>query len=428
MNLDPKYAGLCGPARLLQFLAVLLILLLVTGAWLAGIAQAAGNTEMVRAAVAQSDLDDAARQAANDYLDAAEVADREADSLGARGDELLATYVGQPRRIEQLQTALKIDRDQVLLAWSQRLPIDADGETLERLLEQQRYIVTELQAQIDTVGDKLALALARPVQAATDIAALRGRVEDLSAPIVARGEEAELLFQARQSQRTGELRRAKAELDLRVTEQDSAALRQRELELTLRELRHRLGLEQRRIEILQERIANLWSAELRARIKQLAENERALAGSAEVVLLAAAENVALGNELIEGHEQLSRDRRILVSIEEERDYVTEALRDSRTRLDLGSANEQVGRWLWTERRRLEPPARLRQQLDNTRIALADLRLRLLALNDQHQQLEDIPRAVEALREASEAGADDELSDDGAEVLLPPLLSEARRTA
>ena len=294
---------------------------------------------------------------------------------------------------------------------------------LEGLLAQQRRSVKELQAEIDATGDKLALILVRPQQAASDMVMLRASVDDLSVALAARDNEPGLLFQARQLQRAEELRRAKAELDLRVGEQDSVVLRQRGLELTLRELRHRLGLEQRRIDVLQQRIADLGSTELQARIEQLVENEKALTGSAQVVMLAAAQNIALGTELVENNESLSRDRRKLVSIEEERDYVTEALRDSRTRLDLGRANEQVGRWLWTERRRLEPPARLRQQLDKTRIALADMRLRVLSLNDQSEQLEDIPRALKALRMASAVGADDEQSDAGAEQLLPPLLRE-----
>lgn len=411
--------GPCVRMRLIPIMALLLCI----GPWLAGVAEASVATDRMRAGIAQSSLDEASRQAANEYIDAADIAGREADSLVTLFDELRAENAGQPLRIEQLQAALKIDREQTLLEWSARLPADADGETLEGLLAQQRRRVKELQAQIDATSDKLALILARPQQAASDRVILRAQVEDLSVALAARDNEPGLLFQARQLQRAQELRRAKAELDLRVSEQDSAVQRQRGLELTLRELRHRLALEQRRIDVLQQRIADLGSTELQARIEQLLEQEQALAGSAQVVMLAAAENIALGSELVENNERLSRDRRTLVSIEEERDYVTEALRDSRTRLDLGRANEQVGRWLWTERRSLEPPARLRHQLDKTRIALADMRLRVLSLNDQSEQLEDIPRALKALRVASRAGADDEQSDAGAEQLLPPLLRD-----
>ncbi len=405
-------------------LRLALTLVLGCGLWAAGASQASVDTDHVRTVIAQSKLDEATLQAATGYLDAADTADSEAVAFGKRLDELRAEHAGLPQRIEKLQKSLELDREQALLSWTERLPVDADGETLERLLEQEQRIVADLQAQIDTVEVELTVFLTRPLQGAGDIASLRRRVDDMPAlPTADQDGEPEVLTKARQLRRAGELRQAKAELDLRILERDSAALRQRQLELELRELRQRLGLDQRRIGILQDRIASRWRNELQTRIEQLAATEAALAGSAPVVLLAAAENTALGNELIDNHEQLSRERQTLSTIQEERDYVTEVLRDSRARLDLGGANEHVGRWMWTERRRLETPARLRQKLDSTSIALADMRLRLATLNDQLQQLADIPRALHALREASEAGADDEQSDAGSDQLLPPLLRE-----
>lgn len=409
-------------ARLLRSFYWLGWCLLGTSFWLANAALASTDTDLLRAEIAQSTLDVTTLEAASANLEAADTADSEAIALTRRVDELRAENAGLPKRIEQLQKALELDREQALLSWSRRLPADADSETLERLLEQQRRMVSELQAQINTVELEQALSLSRPLQASSDIATLRKRVEDLSvAPVAVQDEERRLLFKSRQLRHAGELRRATAELDLRVSEQDSAAMRQRQLELTLRELRQRMSLDQRRTEILQERIADLWRTELQTRIEKLAQTEAELAGSAEVVLLAATENTALGNELAENHELLAHDRRALVSIEEERDYVTEALRDSRARLELGSASKHVGRWMWTERRRLEPPARLRQNLETIRINLADMRLRLVTLNDQQQQLTDIPKALRSLHEASEAGEDDEQSDVGADELLPPLL-------
>jgi potassium-dependent mechanosensitive channel len=405
-------------------LSATLALLLGFGPVSAPALQASVETDLVRAEIDKSSLDSTARETAIETLDAADVAEREATSLNKRVDELRAEHASLPKRIEELQKALQLDREQALQSWSRRLPSGADGETLERLLEQQQRSVAELQAQIDTVEVELTVSLTKPLQAASDIATLRRRVDDMANPPVAQpGAERDLLLKAQQLRHASELRRAKAELDLRVLEQDSAALRQRQQELVLRELRQRLSLDQRRTEILQERIADLWRTELQERIEQLARTQSELEDAAPVVALAAAENTELGTELVENHELLSRDRRALASIEEERDYVTEALRDSRARLELGGATENVGRWMWTERRRLEPRARLRQELAATRIDLADLRLRLVTLNDQQQQLADMPRALRTLQEASEAGSEDELSDAGSEDQLPPLLEE-----
>ncbi len=386
-------------------------------------ALAAPSLDDARAAVARATLEPAARQAAEANIDAAFEADRAAAALAERVSALRTESAQEPERVARLESALAVDPEQAFLTWVKRLPTDADGETLEGLLQQERRTAVEVQAQIDAVNADLSLALARPAQAASDIGVLRRRIEELSVAMSSQDDEAGVLSQTRRLARASEVRLAQVELELRAMEQDNASARQRVLELTLRELRHRIGLSQRRVEELQQRIANLWRSEIDTRMRDLAEREHSLTGSPRVVALAAAENAAVGAELIENHEQLARERRTLTSIEEERDYVTEALRDSRTRLELGGANERVGRWLWGERRRLEPLARLRHAIDTTRITLADLRLRMVTISDQQEQLSNIPRALLALLEASEAGADDEQSDAGAEELLPPLLRE-----
>lgn len=380
--------------------------------------------DTARAAVAKAHLDDVQRQAANGNLDAAEADQRAADASIARLTELTSENASRPARLKQLQAALQRDPETELSEWSGRLPADADDETLEGLLAGERAGAVDLQMQAGAMAAELAALLSRPAQAASDVAALRRRVAELSVPFSASEGQPSVLDETRRLQRASELRRAEAELELRVGEQDSAVQRQRQLELTLRELRQRLDVSQRRVELLQQRISDLGRQELVERVAQLVEREQSLAGAAQLAALTAAENRALGDETIINHEQLARERRSLAEIEEERDYVTESLRDSRTRLDLGGANTGVGRWLWSERWRLERPARLRQQLQTTRVALADRRLRLVTLNDVQQELTDIPKAALALRDASESAADDEeggnLDDEN---LLPSLLRE-----
>jgi potassium-dependent mechanosensitive channel len=376
-----------------------------------------------RSALQRADLDDAQRDAAGGQLDAAAAAERAAADFVARREQLLAEAAALPQRMARLDAALAVDYEQDLAQWAKRLPADADEETLERLLERERAEVADLQAQIDAAGAELAAELARPVRAASEIAALRRRVDELSVAVTAPGDESDVLREARALSRSAELHRAQAELDLRGAEQETATQRQRELELSLRELRHRLELDQRRIGWLQERISQRSRADLQARLAQLASRELELAGAAPVIAIAATENRALGDELAANQERLARDRRVLSSSEEERDFVTETLRDSRTRLEVGGANERVGQWLWSERRRLEPPARLRQQLQTTRVALADLRLRLLALSDAQRELADIPALVRSLREANAADTDEAQTDGDADAMLPPLLQQ-----
>jgi potassium efflux system protein len=387
------------------------------------VAAAPADIEAARATLARAALEDAQRQAAVANLDAAAEAERAVEANTARMADLRNQSAGLPARAAQLDKSLAVDRDRAVEDWLRRLPRNADGETLERLLEQERRALNELQAQIDATGTELALELSRPMQAPGEVAALRRTIEELALPIAPVEGEPAAVLESRRLRRVSEQRRAQAELEVRLAEQDTAFQRQRMYELVMRESRHRMGMHQSRIEHLQQRIADRGREELEARRARLAEQAEQLASAPRIVSLAAAENLALGDELLDNHERLARERTALASIEEERDYVTETLRDSRTRIELGGTNERVGRWLWSERRRLAPPARLREQLEQTRVALADLRLRLFALSDQQRGLADIPAAVRALEESSRTSSDDEEVEQAGGVALTPLLRE-----
>ncbi len=166
-----------------------------------------------------------------------------------------------------------------------------------------------------------------------------------------------------------------AELALRRAEQETSLERQRQRELALREMGFQQRLNLRRIEWLQTRIAELGRKELERRIAALAKTEASVTGGPSVAASVAHENRLLGDELLLQSDRLAQDREALSKLEPARDRVATALKDSRTRLELGGASEAVGRWLWSERRRLEPSARLRGRLDDQRQELAELRLR-----------------------------------------------------
>ncbi|MEI2655709.1 MAG: hypothetical protein V9G16_00710 [Nitrosomonas sp.] len=74
-----------------------------------------------------------------------------------------AESADQPKRIEQLQKALAANYEQELLEWSKRIPVNADGDTLEQILERERTVVADLRAQIETAGEELAMMLSRPM-------------------------------------------------------------------------------------------------------------------------------------------------------------------------------------------------------------------------------------------------------------------------
>ena len=263
--------------------------------------------DTARTAIDRSKMEEIQRQAAIDHLEAARTNQREAETLKERLTALRAEIVDQPKRMERLHKALTINREQELLEWSKRIPADADGETLEQILEQERTVISDLRAQIDAVGTDLAQALSRPAQATDEITALRRRIEELSVPFLAQKDEPTALFEARRLRRSGEQHQLQVTLELRLAEQDTATLRQNFYELTLRELRYRLRLHEKRVEHLQQRIVNRGRNELESLVERLIKRERELAGAAAILTSAAITNRAMGEELIQQNENLAHD-------------------------------------------------------------------------------------------------------------------------
>ena len=377
--------------------------------------------DTARTAIDRSKMEETQRQAAIDLLDAARTDEREAETLNEHLTALRAETIDQPTRMERLHKALATNREQEILEWSKRISADADGETLEQILEQERTIITDLRAQIGAVGADLALVLSRPAQAADEITTLHRRIEELSAPFMAQKDEPAALSEARRLRRSSEQHRLQATLELRLAEQDTATQRLRLHELELRELRYRLGLHEKRVEHLQQRITNRGRRELESLIEQLIKREQELVDGTAILASAAAANRAIGEELIQQNEHLARDRVALASIEQAREHIAVILRDSRTRLDVGGASERVGRWLWSERRRLESPARLELRLKLIRNDLADLRLERVVLSEQQRGLLDIGAVARALAEARPEANDDGHADEDVQNLLFPLL-------
>ncbi|UJP01782.1 MAG: mechanosensitive ion channel [Nitrosomonas sp.] len=379
--------------------------------------------DTARTAIDRSKMEETQRQMAIDHLDVARADVQEAETLKERLTTLRAETIEQPTQMDRLRKALATNREQELLEWSKRIPAGADGETLERILEQERSIITDLRAQIDTIGVEIALALSRPAQATEEMTTLRQRIEELLVPIVAQKDEPVALFEARRLRRSSEQQRLQTTLELRLAEQDTATQRQRLHELKLRELRFRLELHEKKVEHLQQLIASRGRHELESLVEQLIKREQELVGGIPILASAATANRAIGEELIQQNELLARDRNALASFDQAREHIEVTLRDSRTRLDIGGASERIGRWLWSERRRLESSERLELLLKQIRNNLADLRLERVVLSERQRKLLDISAAARTLTEAHPAANNEGYIDDKAQKLLFPLLQK-----
>ena len=352
-------------------------------------------------------LADPQRAAATEALDAAAAAEREAAALQQRLQALNAEVANAPARTAQLEAQLDVDPRRALAQWRARLPAQADVETLERLLEQERLATGQLRDRIEALTAELAAAVAQPAREGSQLADLQRRIDELSAPILPGKDEAPALTDARRARNDAERRQLQADLALRQAQQDLAGTRQRLQELELRALRNQLQQREPRLAALQQRIAERGRGELEAQSLALAQRAEAMAGRDDAVATAVRENLGFGQELLSLHQRLDEQRRQLTSQEQALARDLAGLRDSRTRLELGGRSEQVGIWLWAELRRLEPERSLREDLDQARQSLAGLRLRLIELSETRRELDDLPAAVRALRDDAPGAEDDE---------------------
>ncbi len=344
-------------------------------------------------------------QAATEALDAAAAADRESAALREQLQALEAEVAAAPARSREFERQLAEERRASLSAWQARLPAGASVEALEAALEEERRAVDALRERADLLTRDLATRLAQPGRSGASLAELQQRLQDLATPRTPPADEPAALSDARRLRREAERSQVQAELALRQAQQDAAPILQRLGELELRALRHRISLREPRLAELRDRIAERGRAQLEDLATRLDEAAAAAAALAGPVADIAGENARLGRELVDQNERLSGERDQLARQEAALARDQAGLRDARARLELGGQSAQVGTWLWSELRRLEPEPRLARELDATREALTELRLRLVDLDERQRGLDDLAAAVrERLRGA---GADPE---------------------
>ncbi len=390
-------------------------------------AAAPGPLSSLRSAL--SGLADPQKQAATDLLDAAEADRARAGELSAEREALLAEAAAAPAKLERLNAERQVDRAASLAQWQARLPAQASVETLEGLLETERAAAAQLRDRIAA----LTVELTRTISAPGDDTAVAGerqrRIEALSAPVPATADEPPAVAAARRARVEAELAKLQAEAALESTRRELAGTRQRLQERELRVLRHQLAGHEPRQDLLQQRIADLGRQELRALVASLEPPAEAVASA--LFAETARGNLRLGQEMLQVNEALADDRRALAVQDTALQRDLAALRDSRTRLELGGRSEQIGIWLWAELRRLEPERRLGQRLDDIRQELASLRLRLIDLGETQRDLADIGEAAEDLRAAASSAREEDAvveadTADPLETLLERRVELAQR--
>jgi potassium efflux system protein len=362
----------------------------------AAVAERSG--EELRTAFAAASLDDSLLEAGERLFAEAEghieARERAEEQIAA----LRTARAGWPDRIRVLEQALNSSPESNFEPWLRRLSAQAEVNTLERLLAGERATLESLRGEEERHSETLTTLLLDPVQSAGEAIARRQAIEEID-EIDADLEAAPDLIESIRTHRNQAYReRLEVELALLQLEQQTHDDRRRLTELELRDLQRNRQLHERRISHLQALIATRGETELTTLIRALKEVHEGLLSAAAPAPLpeTAAVNLELGNELLERTQQLMRARTQLPELQRDRTDVENALRASTARIELGGSSEAVGRWLWSERRRLVTPARLNRQLDEVRGELADLKLREVVVAEELRQLQESPLSASGM--------------------------------
>ncbi len=407
-----------------RVLVRLLIALSLAASVLPAALAAVTSAQIERAALALErapELTPSQRESAQAQLEQTRQWLQSTEQLRERTSQRRNELTALPAQEQRLQRSLTVDNEADVRAWLARLPANADPDALEILLDQERRTVVALRGEVEQAATELARLLSQPVQAGEGQAGLRQQIGNLSTPLTASGDEPTALFEVRRLKREAELEYTQAQLDESETEQDANRAEQAMLELRLRELRHRLARHEPRLPALQQLITQRARAALAAQLDTLRQQRGQLADSRSLTARLAQENLALGEELLEGTETLDSERDSGTRLAQTSEQLRGVLRDTRTRLELGGSSAQVGQWLWSERTRLPAQSRLAAQISQTRATLAALRVRLIEVNESQRDLTDIEGALATMttqfRDQDEDGEGSGSDRDGARAML-----------
>lgn len=364
-------------------------------------ASIAGQTEQVRTLLAaDSGIDEARRSSLSARLDLANDADTQAESELARAAQMQADTTQAQATITALEQELRDDPSDQFNLWRTTFDPATPPDTLAPQL-------AELKAE------KAAIA-ARSAATATELADADLRMGALSQELDAARRNADMAGQRRSAANTsttpGRIEALSAQAEQRLhlaqtqaltAERSWLPLHSRILELRQRSLQRQASLAQRKADLVQSALARSTDAELDALDSRLRDDARNTASQPALLAEEAAANLALGQELLASENAMRQASERLVGAQAGADAATDALRNTQARLALQSRDDAVGLILLNERRRIEAPELIRQELTRTRRQLAQVQLKLIDLDEQSRTLASPDARARALLQESD---------------------------
>lgn len=352
--------------------------------------------ERARAALAaESGLDETTRKAVQAAIEAAAGDDGEADRLLTEARAWRDAAPAALTESARLQRVLEADTAAEFRKWRSELPQLAARDELARRLSELRRAAEQTAIELGAVGADLAAASTRANELTDAIAEARRQAGELRAASAPAGEAPSVAVQARDLANEARKRLAAARVVHLEADQATLPDRRRLLELRQRVLQRQAALLDREVGVLEAMLDERTDAELSALSERLRQERDALEG-ADVALAAAAErNVMLGEELAGIAERARRAAEQAREAQRLSTQVGDALRNTKSRLDLGADDDAVGLILLSERRRLDDPDAIADRLEEARRELAGVQLRLIELDEQRNLLDAPDQAVEA---------------------------------
>ncbi|MCX7563079.1 mechanosensitive ion channel [Xanthomonadaceae bacterium XH05] len=375
-------------------------------------------------------LDETRRNALTSLLDRAAADDAEAEAEIARAHEISRNASSARARIDELDTDLRTDPSEQFAQWRESLDTSATPAALTQQAADLDAAAISLSARIADTMAQLAVVDQRPAAIAQDLDQARRETDVPDSPFgpspgaTLSQQIGALSAQAHQRLRLARIQRLSAE-------RAALPIQARHLELSQRSLQRQATLVRRQIDVIASLLARSTDAELTALDSRLrGEADDGTEQQSPLLAAEAARNIQLGQELAsiesatrQASEQLRRTR-------VRTDDVADTLRNTQARLALQSHDDAVGSILLNERRRIDDPMRIRQDLSQIRRNLARVQLRLIDLDEEADTLSSPVDAVDALlRNGDEdAVAIDTHSRDGLHALLGTRVELVARLA
>lgn len=348
-----------------------------------------------KALVTDITLDEAQRKNLDAALERAAADDAEAEVHLARARELASEANVSQGRIEGLEAELRADPSEQFAHWHKNLDPATSPAALAQLAADLDAAAANLSARIADTTAQLAAVDVRPASIAQELdQALRDAnaldAQRVSPPGASMAQRTEAL--AAQAAQRQHLARAQA----LSAERAALPSRARLLELTQRSLQRQATLVRRQADVVASLLARSTDAELDALDSRLRDEADSTGEHSPLLIAEAARNLALGQELASVETSTRQASEQLRQTRTRSDLASDTLRNTQARLALQSHDDAVGLILLNERRRIDDPLRIRQDLSQTRRRLAQAQLRLIDLDEQADELSSPQDAADAL--------------------------------